>query len=48
MIFLGGTVAFPGKTMLAHLGFDNFVWIQLASEKDSSTCQVTKVQDFMV
>lgn len=30
MIFLGGTVAFPGKTMLAHLGFDNFVWTQIS------------------
>lgn len=45
---MGGTVAFPGKTMLAHLEFDNFVWIQLASETDLFTCHVTKLQDFMV
>lgn len=45
-MILPGMVVSPGKKVLACLGFDNFVWIQLAFEPDSSPCQVPKLQDF--
>lgn len=31
------------KKILAHLVFNNFVWIQLAFEPESSPCQVPKL-----
>lgn len=31
------------KNILAHLGFNNFVWIQLAFEPESSPFQVPKL-----
>lgn len=46
MILLGCSL--HGKKILAHLGFDNFVWIQSAFTTDSSSCQVPKLKDFTV